>query len=212
MQGSIIGLSTWVLNWNMIVYQSDIMVPGSLSDIILIGPVRTGKTTIGRLLSEKLDLPQISFDALRWKYYAEIGYKPQLARTIRQQGGFLALVLYWQLFDAYAIERLLADHRHSIFDLGAGGGASESQESFARVQRALAYYSNVILILPSPDLEETLQILKSRDTQPPTDLNFDFNRYFLERGFYHRLAKFTVFTHGKSPGQTRDEILTLTAL
>lgn len=179
------------------------------SDIILIGPVRTGKSTLGKLLSEKLARPQISLDDLRWKYYREIGYDDTLAKTIRHQGGFLALVLYWQLFDAHAVERVLAEHCNCIFDFGAGAGASESQENMARVRLALAPYPNVILILPSPDTDETLQILKARDVHPPADLNFDFNRHFLERGFYQRLAKHTVFTRGKLPEETRDEILGL---
>lgn len=179
------------------------------SDIILIGPTRTGKSTIGKLLSEKLGHPQVSLDNLRREYYREIGYDETLAKTFRQQGGFLALVLYWNLFDAYAIERLLADHHHCVFDFGAGSCVSESQESFVRVQLALAPYPNILLILPSPDLEESLQILRDRDTHPPTDLNFDFNRHFLEHDAYYTLAKHIVYTKGKLPEETCDEILSL---
>lgn len=181
------------------------------SDIVLIGPVRTGKSTLAKLLSQQLGQPQISLDDLRWKYYREIGYDDTLAKTIRRQGGFLALVLYWQLFDAHTIERVLAEHHNCVFDFGAGAGASESHENTARVQQALAPYPNVILILPSPNPDETLQILTARDAHPPPDLNFDFNRHFLERGFYQRLAKHTVFTRGKLPEETRDEILSLVA-
>jgi shikimate kinase len=179
------------------------------SDIILIGPVRAGKTTLGRLLSEKLGWPQVSLDDVRWNYYREIGYDDTLAQTFRQQGGFLALVLYWQQFDAHAIERVLSEHSGCVFDFGAGAGASESLESLARVQKVLAPYPNVFLLLPSANREESLQILKARDDQPPADLRFDFNRRFLERGIYHRLAKHTVLTKGKLPEETRDEILNL---
>ncbi len=63
-------------------------------DIVLIGPVRAGKTTLGKLLAERLGVPQVSFDDERWRYYKEIGYDVELAREIRQRGGFLALVLY----------------------------------------------------------------------------------------------------------------------
>jgi hypothetical protein len=80
------------------------------------------------------------------------------------------------------------------------------------VQRALAPYPNVVLILPSPDIEETLRILQDRDTEPPADLNFDFNRHFLARGFYQEIAKHTVFTQDKSPEETHDEILDLLVL
>lgn len=45
-----------------------------MTPILLIGPVRSGKSTQGRLLAEALGLPQASTDALRWDYYAEVGY------------------------------------------------------------------------------------------------------------------------------------------
>jgi adenylate kinase family enzyme len=36
-------------------------------DIVLIGPVRTGKSTLGHLLVERLGLPQISVDTVYTK-------------------------------------------------------------------------------------------------------------------------------------------------
>ena len=182
---------------------------GTIPDIVLIGPVRTGKSTLGKLLSEQLGLPQVSLDDFRRKYYREIGYDEDLAQEFRKHGGFLALVLYWSLFDAYAIERLLAEHRHCVFDFGAGAGLSESKENFSRVQHALALYPNIFLILPSADKEESIRILSARDINPPVDLNFDLNRRFLEHGAYQRLAKHIIYTKGKTPEETRDEILGL---
>jgi shikimate kinase len=41
------------------------------SEIVLIGPVRTGKSTLGRLLAERLFVPQVSLDEVRLKYYAD---------------------------------------------------------------------------------------------------------------------------------------------
>ncbi|MGH2593737.1 MAG: shikimate kinase, partial [Anaerolineae bacterium] len=65
------------------------------SDIILIGPSKSGKSTLGALLAAKLDLPQRSLDQLRWNYYKEIGYAEELSKELRRRGGFLARVLYW---------------------------------------------------------------------------------------------------------------------
>ena len=179
------------------------------TDIVLLGPVRAGKSTIGRLLAERLGVRQVSLDDLRWAYYKEIGYDERLAKQVRAAGGFLALTLYWQLFDAYSVERVLAEHDHCVFDFGAGVGISESQEQFARVQQALAPYRNVVLLLPSPDIAESLRILNERDTEPPSDLNFDFNAHFLHHHGYQDLAKFTVYTAGHTPQATCDEILRL---
>jgi adenylate kinase family enzyme len=177
------------------------------SEIVLLGPVRAGKSTIGRLIAERLGVSQVSLDDLRWAYYKEIGYDERLAKQIRVAGGFLALTLYWQLFDAYSVERVLAEHDRCVFDFGAGVGISESQEQFARVQRALASYRSVVLLLPSRDTVESIRILRERDTDPPSVLNFDFNAHFLCHHGYTDLAKFTVYTAGHSPQATCDEIM-----
>ena len=175
------------------------------SEIVLIGPVRTGKSTLGKLLAQRLDVPQVSLDKRRWHYYKEIGYDEGLATEIRSRGGFLALALYWNLFDAYAAERLLAEHQNCVFDFGAA--IYWNDEILGRVQRALRPYRNVVLVLPSPDIEESLRILRERDPNPPADLNFDFNAYFVRHGSYYVLAKLIVYTKGKTPEETRDEIL-----
>ncbi|HEX9117359.1 MAG TPA: shikimate kinase [Anaerolineae bacterium] len=177
----------------------------AIDDIVLIGPVRAGKSTVGRLLAQRLGVPRVSFDAERWRYYAEIGYDEALAREIRLRGGFLALVLYWNLFDAHAAERLLAEHRGCVVDFGAA--IYWSSEALGRARRALQPYRNVVLLMPSPDLDEAVAILAGRDVDPPSDLNFDFNAFFLRHPTYAALARLTVFTKGKTPEETRDEIL-----
>jgi adenylate kinase family enzyme len=95
--------------------------------ILLLGPPGTGKSTLGDLLAQQIGMPHISLDKIRWHYYEEIGYDAELARTIRRQGGFLALVLYWQLFDAYSVERVLAEHPDCVIDFGAGVGVYDSR-------------------------------------------------------------------------------------
>jgi len=176
-----------------------------IPDIVLIGPVRAGKSTIGKLLAEALGLPQISLDDLRLDYYREIGYDEVFAKEIRAKEGFLALVMYRYLFAAYAEERLLADHHDCVIDFGAG--IYESRESFERVQHALAPYRNVILLLPSSDPDESLRILKERDQNPPADVHIDLTARFLAHHSYYDLATRTVYTARKTPFETCQEIL-----
>jgi len=175
------------------------------TEIVLIGPVRTGKSTLGRLLAEKLGLPQVSLDVLREQYYQEIGFDPLLAKEIRQKGGFLALMFYRELFAAHAVERILAEHHDYVIDFGAG--IYESDEMFARVQQALSEFVNVVLLLPSPDIDESLRILKERDPNPPADLTMDLNARFLRHHSYYDLARITIYTRGKTPEETCEEIL-----
>jgi len=175
------------------------------ADIVLIGPVRAGKSTLGKLLAEKLGLLQVSLDEVRYGYYKEIGYDENLAREIRRLGGFMAFMYYRELFAAYAVEKMLSNYHHCVFDFGAG--IYESDEMFQRVQAALAGYSNVVLLLPSPDIEESVRILTERDQNPPADLTFDLNAHFIRHHTYYDLAKFTIYTQGKLPLESCNEIL-----
>ena len=51
------------------------------SEIILIGPMGSGKTTVAELLYARTMLPHSSMDLLRWGYYDEINYDWGLAKN-----------------------------------------------------------------------------------------------------------------------------------
>ncbi len=179
-----------------------------ISDIILIGPVGTGKSTLGKLLAQKLGISQCSMDDVRLDYYQEINYDAELAQQIREEAGFEGIYRYWKRFEAYAVERLLSEHKNCVIDFGAGHSVFEDNELFQRVQRVLAPYENVVLILPSPNLEESIQILNERNGGIVSN-GVDFNEHFVKHHSNHDLAKFVVYTNGKLPEETRDDILNM---
>src|ERR1051325_2390846 len=176
-----------------------------ISDIILIGPIGIGKSTLGKLLSLALEKPQVSMDDLRWAYYKQIGYDEERAEQLRSEGGFLKLYQYWKPFEAYSVERLLEEHSNCIIDFGAGHSVYEDDALFTRVQKVLEPYRNVILLLPSQDLDESVQLLKARGGEV-VDNDVDFVEHFVKHHSNHDLAKMVVYTKGKTPEQTRDEI------
>ena len=176
-----------------------------MTDIILIGPIGAGKSTLGKLLSQKLMLPQVSLDDLRFNYYNEIGYDESLAQQIRQKG-FLELYRYWKPFEAYAVERVLAEHSNCVIDFGAGHSVYEDDALLARVQVAMEFYQNVFLVLPSPDLNESVAILRERRGEIISN-GVDFHEHFTKHHSNHNLAKIVVYTKGRTPEETSDEIM-----
>ena len=176
------------------------------TDIILIGPMGTGKSTQGKLLAEHLGLPQYSMDALRWEYYKEIGYDRETEQQIGKAEGMEGVYRYWKPFEAHAVERILSDHQNGVIDFGAGHSVFEDDALFLRIQKALAPYKNVVLLLPSPDLDESLRILQERSGGPAPQ-GFDLNAHFVRHHSNHDLAKIVIYTQGKKPDQTRDDIL-----
>jgi shikimate kinase len=182
-----------------------------LSDIILIGPIGAGKSTIGSLLAARIGLPQCSMDDRRWDYYKEIGYDEELAKHKRETEGFWGIYQYWKPFEAYAVERLLLENRNYVIDFGAGHSVYEDDALFQRVRQVLASYSNVVLLLPSPDLDESVQILNERNDYV-SDGNLNINEHFVRHPSNYGLAKFTVYTKAKTPEETCGEILKLVSI
>lgn len=50
--------------------------------IILIGPTGIGKTTVSKLLAERLGMPRVALDEIRFGYYKEIGYDLEISLEI----------------------------------------------------------------------------------------------------------------------------------
>lgn len=173
-------------------------------DVFLIGPIGTGKSTLGKLLSERLGLPQVSLDTIRWEYYKEIGFDQAEQDDIAKREGFLGVYHYWKRFEAYAVERALKEHHNCVMDFGGGHSVQENDVDFARVQAALAPYPNVVLILPSPDLDESVAILSERTTLKIAGI--PLTRYYVAHPALRSLATHTLYTSGKTEAQIIDEL------
>lgn len=176
-------------------------------EVILIGPMGAGKSTQGRLLAEALGLPQCSMDAVCWDYYREIGFDEDAQWEIAEKEGLADVTGYLKPFEAHAVERLLADHHGCVIDFGAGHSVFESDDLFARVRDALAPYPNVVLLLPTPDPDESIRILQIRRQAPPSPEFDALQSHFVKHPSNHDLAKIVVYTYGKMPEETRNEIL-----
>jgi len=170
-----------------------------------------GKTTIGKLLSERLGLQNISLDEIRQPYYDEIGYDNNAARQIHAERGMAGILEYWKPFEAHSVERVLQDYDDCVIDFGAGHSVYDDDALFAKVKKALQPYPNVVLILPSADKDEAVQVLSTRipPDAPPEIIPWykEQNAYFVNHPSNPDLAKITVYTQGKTPDETCDEII-----
>src|SRR5688572_2756727 len=110
-------------------------VPSTASDrarheVILIGPIRTGKSTLGGILAQRLGLPQVAVDAIRFGYYEQIGYDYDRTRAVSGREGFDGVYRYWKRFELYSVERILAEHADCVVDFGGGHSIYEDDALF----------------------------------------------------------------------------------
>jgi len=190
------------------------------STILLIGPLCAGKSTVGQLLAGRLDLPYCSVDTLPLEYYTKLGLDMQRIEMMRETQGWLAAYHYMLEFGVRVVEQLLAEQRRRVIDFGAPYSTYEDDSLLERVKKAFAPYRNVVLLLPSPDLDESTKILKQRmaDRAGHTKLRrwltglraetgVDYEALYVKHHSNFQLAQVVIYTEGKSPEQTRDEII-----
>ncbi len=93
-----------------------------------------------------------------------------------------------------------------MIDLGGGHSVYEDDSFFARARPALAPYENVVLLLPSPDLDESVRLLTER-TGPCESGGVDFHEHFVKHHSNRDLAKIVVYTKDRTAEAIRDDIL-----
>jgi hypothetical protein len=171
--------------------------------IILIGPMHVGKSTVASLLAARLGLTRSALDKNRRTYYKEIGYDEALVRSLAESEGLEAALRYCKPFEVHAVERHLAESCDCVVDFGAGYTVQDDPILHERVARALAPYPHVVLLLPCPDVDEAIACLDDRIEEYLRGLNAHYVRHPANRA----LAKAVVYTLGKTPEETCDDVL-----
>lgn len=174
--------------------------------VVLIGPVNAGKSTIADMVAKHLRVGRGDLDVLCWDYFEQAGYDPAIAREHYERDGRTGKLKYMGQFYAEAVERILAEYRDCVIDLGAGHTVYDNLDQRARVKRAFAPHPNVVLLMPSSDLDESIRILGERQGHPDPDA-VARNNHFVRSNSNLELAKLTLYTKDKTPNETCGEVL-----
>ena len=179
--------------------------------IIFIGSVCVGKSTQGKLIAEAIDKRSISLDDIANKYYESMGFKRSQFEKIKKQNGFMEAYRLLKPYEAYAAKQVLSDYPNCVIDFGAGHSYYEDKLAFESVKKAMSEYGNIIFLLPYPDLDRSVLVLRQRSIQQRGKNwiydGYDFIEQWVKGNCNHHLATLTIYTEGKTPEETKDEIL-----
>ena len=181
------------------------------SNIVIIGPVGAGKSTQGQLVAKALNKRSLSLDSIANEYYEANGFGPSRFQAVKKENGYLEAYRQWWPSLAYAAKRVVEDYNDCVIDFGAGHSHYEDELLFKGVTEALLSYKHIILLLPSPDLDRSVMLLRQRSIEERKKDwyhdGYDFIEHWVKDECNHYLSTVSIYTEGKTPEQTRDEIL-----
>ena len=181
------------------------------TNIIIIGPVTTGKSTQGQLIAKALNKRSVSLDSVANDYYEANGFGPSQFQKAYKEKGFLEAYRLWWSSLAFAAQQVVKDYTDCVIDFGAGHSHYEDEILFEGIKKSLAHYPNIFLLLPSIDLDKSVSILRQRsiDERKRDWIHdgYDFIEHWVKDDCNRLLSTKIFYTEGKTPEETRDEIL-----
>ncbi|AUC14868.1 shikimate kinase [Tenacibaculum sp. SZ-18] len=165
--------------------------------IVLLGYMASGKSTIGKVLAEKLNLLFIDLDD-----YIENKFQKSISDIFNDEGE-----IFFRLQEHEAIKEILAKQDEFILSLGGGSPC---------------YAGNMDLINSHEDVKSVYiklsvntiynRLIAEKDHRPivskiPTDELEEFiAKHLFERSFFYEQAKIKLLTNNKSVKKTIEEL------
>lgn len=162
-----------------------------MKTIVLIGMMGSGKTTIGKLLGEKLTLRSIDIDVI-----IEQNEKKTVSEIFQNEGE-----KYFRNIERETIKKIFTN-KDLIISLG--GGAFEDQLT----QELLLKNSTVIYLKTSPNV--ILERIKNNTNRPLLKNQMTVEKIqsiILQRQKNYELANITILTDNKNTDKIVEEIL-----
>lgn len=177
--------------------------------ITITGPRSVGKSTISKIVADKLKLEYISSDALGDRAFREQGgldkaiKSGELIRIVNEGGGYTIV-----------LEEFKKDN--FVFDLSGGSVSSTKMIKASEEVRKTARENSVVFgLLPSKDSEKSVEILSKRESERAhfkhmaqeevyAQTKKSFEKY---PPLFETFCNYIIYTEEKTPEEIADEIV-----
>lgn len=167
--------------------------------VVLLGYMASGKSSIGRRLSKKINLPLIDLDN-----YIEAKEQLSIADIFKQKGE-----IYFRKIENIYLKELLQKNESFVLSLGGGTPCYANNMDLINQSDAISIY------LKASVNKLANRLIKKKSKRPLVaslidDKIFEFvGKHLFERNVFYDQAKIIVKTDGKTKSETTAEIAAL---
>lgn len=167
--------------------------------VVLLGYMASGKSSIGRRLSKKINLPLIDLDN-----YIEAKEQLSIADIFKQKGE-----IYFRKIENIYLKELLQKNESFVLSLGGGTPCYANNMDLINQSDAISIY------LKASVNKLANRLIKKKSKRPlvanlSDDKIFEFvGKHLFERNVFYDQAKIIVKTDGKTKSETTTEIIAL---
>lgn len=174
--------------------------------ITITGPRSVGKSTVSKLLAERLRIPYFSSDDLLDKSLSALG-----GLDVMIKAGKTDEIMQRALPQV----EFVLEHADFVYDLAGGAVSSSTYATLAKtIIQLINRHSTVIGLLPFPDLQQSLGFLYARERQRPhfQQMDKDILRAEVEKDYkkypalFARICDKVVYVERKSPEEIVNEL------
>ena len=173
-------------------------------NIIIIGPIGVGKSTVAPEVARRTGKTHVDMDTLRRKIYALTAFSEELAEKAYDNGGIIGWHDYQKPFELFAVKTLLEQHKNAVIEFGGGQSVYTDAAQADTFLSLIKDEPFVILMLPCEDSERSKKVLSKRARNKGERI---LNDIFITSETNKNAAKYVVYTDGKTPEETIDEIV-----
>ena len=167
-------------------------------NIVLLGYMGCGKSTIGRVLADHLSMKYLDLDS-----FIEAEEQLKIAEIFEQKGE-----IYFRKKETEYLEHCLTTHENTILSLGGGTpcfGTNMERIKNAKNNKSIYLKTGldelVSRLLPEKEKRPLIAHLNTKEA-----LNDFVRKHLFERSFYYNQAEYAVVTDAKNVIQIVDEI------
>lgn len=173
-------------------------------NIIIIGPIGVGKSTVAPEVARRTVKEHINMDALRERIYALTDFSEELAEKAYDNGGIIGWHDYQKPYELFAVKMILEQHTNAVIEFGGGQSVYTEATQAATFLSLIKDEPFVVLMLPCEDFTRSAKILGDRAKNVEEKI---LNDIFIPSETNKKAAKYVVYTEGKTPEETIDEIV-----